>query len=123
MRADHAIDLVGAVSRFFQIAQERQLQIAPHRVRSDLVVADAGIDDDALALRLDDERVDAHSELALFVRKNRIEQSASFLTFSGVASGMMKVPGHGDSLSTIRVILTSPTLNWFIADPPVSMPT
>src|SRR5271170_6610515 len=27
---------------------------------------------------------------------------------------MMKVPGHGASLSTMRVIFTSPTLNWFI---------
>ncbi len=41
-------------------------------------------------------------------------QSDSFFTFSGVASGMMKVPGHGASLSTMRVIFTSPTLNWFI---------
>ena len=34
--------------------------------------------------------------------------------FSGVALGMMKVPGHGASLSIIRVIFTSPSCQEFM---------
>src|ERR1035437_2822201 len=73
MRADDAIDLVARVTRFSQVAQKRQLQIAPRRVRTNLLVADAGVDDDALTLRLDHQRVDAHAELALFVGEGGIE--------------------------------------------------
>src|SRR6516164_4022116 len=36
-------------------------------------------------------------------------QLASFLMFSGVASGSNQVPGHGASLSMMRLTLTSPT--------------
>src|SRR5271156_1425679 len=91
MRADNAIDLVGAVSRFFQIAQKRQLEVAPHRVRSDLVVADAGIDDDAFSLRLDDQGMDTHPELALLVGKNRIEPVRFLLDVLG--SGVRQYEG------------------------------
>src|SRR5215472_1600829 len=35
-------------------------------------------------------------------------QLASFLMFSGVASGSSQVPGHGASLSMMRLTLTSP---------------
>src|SRR5208283_220431 len=46
--------------------------------RTNLLVADAGIDDDARALRFDHQRVDAHAELALFVGEGGIEPVGFF---------------------------------------------
>src|SRR5271170_3858664 len=91
MRAHNAIDLVGRVPCVLQIAEERQLQIAPHRIRSDLVVADTSVDDDALALRLDDERVDAHLQLALLVCESWIEPVRFLLDV--LEGGVRQEPG------------------------------
>src|SRR5208282_4649842 len=93
MRADDAIDVVARVTGLFEVAQERQLQIAPCRVGTNLLIADAGVDDDALALRLDHQRVDAHAELALLVRESWIEPVGFLLDV--VAGGVRQEPGAG----------------------------
>src|SRR6266478_5185184 len=79
MRADNAIDFVARKSRRLEIFQKRRLQIRPVWIRALLLVADAGIDDDALALRLEHQRVNAHPQLSLLVGKSRVEPVALFL--------------------------------------------
>ncbi len=79
MRADNAIYFVARKSRRLEIFQKRRLQIRPVWIRALLLVADAGIDDDALALRLEHQCVDAHPQLSLLVGKSRVEPVALFL--------------------------------------------
>jgi hypothetical protein len=55
-----------------EIGEERPLQVVPGRDAATLlVVAEAGIDDDAPARRFDDERVDAHFQAAALVGEVR----------------------------------------------------
>ena len=53
--------------------QERAVQLVPARKSALLVVADAGVHQDAPALRLDDEGVDRHQQAAFVVGKVRLE--------------------------------------------------
>jgi hypothetical protein len=50
MCANDAIDRFAGTSDLLQVLQEGQLQLVPFGIRTHLVVSDAGIDDDALAL-------------------------------------------------------------------------
>src|SRR5713101_4590908 len=79
MRADNAINFVASKSRRFEIFQKRRLQIRPVWIRALLLVADAGIDYDALALRLEHQRVDAHPQFSFLVGKSRVEPVGFFL--------------------------------------------
>src|ERR1039458_222676 len=120
MRADDAIDLVARVTRFSQVAQKRQLQIAPRRVRTNLLVADAGIDDDALALRFDHQRVNAPAGLARFVGEGGIEPVGFFQDI--LAGGV----GHDEGARPWRLAFDDPgyldvaDFELVHADPPVS---
>src|SRR5690242_1561932 len=91
MRADNEINLVARKSGRFEILQKRRLQISPVWIRALLLVADAGIYDDALAIRLEHQCVDAHPQFSLLVGKSRVEPVSFFLHV--LASRVGQQPG------------------------------
>ena len=76
MRADDAVDRLARAADLLEIVQERQPQLVPFALRPELVVPDAGVDDDARPLRLDQERMDAHPQPSRVVAERRIEPVA-----------------------------------------------
>ena len=74
MRAQHRVDRLAREARSREIGEKRPLQIVPGRdAAALLVVAEAGIDDDAPLRRLDDQRVNAHLEPPALVGEMRLQ--------------------------------------------------
>ena len=63
--ADHLGDRFRRVARCGQVRKERQLQVVPVGAVAHLVVADAGVDRDAVIADVDHEALDAHQEVAV----------------------------------------------------------
>jgi hypothetical protein len=74
MRAQHRVDRLARIAGGGKVGEERALQIVPGwDTAALLVVAEAGIDDNAALRRLDDERMDAHLQPAAFIGKMRLK--------------------------------------------------
>ena len=71
VRAQHRVDRLRREARGCHLVEKRTVQLIPHRDGARLVVADAGIDDDAPAFGLDHERVHRREESAVAVREVR----------------------------------------------------
>jgi hypothetical protein len=65
-------DLPGALVNSFR---KWKVKLVPIQMGANLFVADAGIDDDALALRLADERMDTHFNIPSWLAKVGNSQS------------------------------------------------
>jgi hypothetical protein len=61
------------VNRLGHVVQERAVQLIPGRMLALFVVADAGVDHDAPASRLDDEAVNRQQQSILLVSEVRLE--------------------------------------------------
>ena len=91
MRAQHRVDRLARIAGGGEIGQERSLQVVPGRDAPVLlVVAEAGVDDDAPVRRLDHQRVDAHLEAAALVGEMRLQPGDRQRSPRGVACGRMK---------------------------------
>ena len=64
MGAQHRINGLSRVTGLLQIFKKWQLQLIPAWHAAWLVVTNTGIDDDFTGWRLDDQRMDAHDQLA-----------------------------------------------------------
>jgi hypothetical protein len=74
MGADHLGNRLAGAARLLQVFEEGQMHLVPlGKGRTYLIVADAGIDDDPLILRLDQERMDTELDFSGLVGKGRIE--------------------------------------------------
>ena len=65
VRAHDGVDRRHGVPRVGEVLEEAALEPVPVRIGAHLVVADAGVDEDAAALRLDDQPLDGGVELPL----------------------------------------------------------
>ena len=73
MRAQHRVDRFARKAGGREVGEERPLEIVPGRDAAVLlVVAEAGIDDDAAVRGFDDERVNAHFEAPALVGEMRL---------------------------------------------------
>src|SRR5439155_25051310 len=72
-RPDDAAERRARAAGLLQAREQRSLLLGPLGLWPDLVVPDAGVDDDAQALGLDQECVDAHPEPSGLVAERRIE--------------------------------------------------
>jgi hypothetical protein len=78
VRAQHDVNAFALKTGRREVFKERTLQHIPSRVAAArLVVADTGVDDNALVLRLDDEGLDATDQLA--VRRGEVWLQPSLL--------------------------------------------
>ena len=73
MRAQHCIDGFWRKAGASQVLQERAVQMIPCRDLTLFVIAHAGIDDDTLIHRFDDEAMNRCDQLAIVVSKVRLE--------------------------------------------------
>ncbi len=90
MRAQHGVDAVGGKTGRGQLLQERIAAVVPGRhVAALLVVAEPGVDDDAVLRRFHQQRMDRHFQAAVLIGEMR-DQPGQALDLLRPASGRMK---------------------------------
>ena len=96
MRAQHRVDRVARETGGGEIGKKRPLEIVPGRdAAALLVVAEAGIDDDAPLRRLDDQRMDAHLEPPALVGEMRLQPAdRQHLLIGGLRQDKAAAAGH-----------------------------
>ena len=67
MGAQHGVDRLAWVARFFEVFEEAGLQVCPVWDVALLVVANTGIDDDAAITGVDDQCMDAHDQPSILI--------------------------------------------------------
>jgi hypothetical protein len=97
---------IGKGGASVEIAHERQLELAPCRIGTSLVVADVTMDDGALALRVDHQRRWMFMRSVPFSSPNtgNSQSVTSCFIRSGIALGNDESAGHGALLSMMRAI-------------------
>src|ERR1700729_1012834 len=72
MGADYGVDRFAREARLRELIEKRQGHLIPFRETGALlVIADAGVDEDAAALGLHEQRMDAQKNLARLVEERR----------------------------------------------------
>jgi hypothetical protein len=104
MRANDRVDRLALIAGRRQIRQETRLQLVPGRYAAVLlVVAEAGVDDDAPARRFDDQSMNAQFEPAPLIRKIGVQPANRQYCFGGclgqdepAAAGHLQLDDLGD---------------------------